>query len=241
MSAAVHVWAIDLEIDAATVGSMLKLLSGDERVRAARLRTTEQRLRFVAAHGAMREILSSYLDCAPEAIRFETSAEGKPFLANGSLAFNLSHSEGLALCAVAVSGQIGVDVERIRPVPDADEIVMKFFAPGEAREYLALPPQDRLRAFFSLWTRKEALVKAVGSGLRRPLDSFEVEMAPAAPSPRLAFTRPDAGQPPFFLRAFTPAAQYTGAVALDHAIETLELYDFATDASAGSLRSRLIQ
>jgi 4'-phosphopantetheinyl transferase len=239
MSTAVHVWTIDLDVDQSTIGSMLNLLSGDERVRAARLRTTELRLRFVAAHGAVRTILGGYLDCAPETIAFAATAEGKPFLANGSLAFNLSHSEALALCAVARSGQLGVDVERIRPVPDADEIVRRFFAPGEVREYTALPPQERLRAFFSLWTRKEALVKAVGSGLRRPLDSFEVELTPAASCPALAFTSAEPVQPAFFLRAFSPAAQYAGAVALDDPIDSVELFDFGAGVPSATLRDRL--
>ena len=121
----VHVWTVALDADPGGVPALLKVLSGEERVRAARLRTTELRLRFIAAHGALRRVLARYLETAADAIRFETTTFGKPFVVGTPVSFNLSHSDGLALCAVTVNGQVGVDVERIRPVTDADDIVKR--------------------------------------------------------------------------------------------------------------------
>jgi 4'-phosphopantetheinyl transferase len=222
----VHVWTVALDDDPGSVPALLKLLSGEERVRAARLRTTELRVRFIAAHGAFRRVLARYLDTAADAIRFEQTAFGKPFVAGTPVSFNLSHSDGLALCAITVDGQIGVDVERIRPVTDADDIVKRYFAPLEASEYARLPASERPATFFSTWTRKEAFLKATGLGLQRPLDSFEVEVTPGATLPKLTITSgSSSSEPTFCLRSFTPRTGYAAAIALDRVIDAVEFFD----------------
>lgn len=220
-SGTIHLWTIDLDA-AAAVPSLLETLSREERERSDRFRTTELRQRFIAAHGATRAILARYADADPAAIRFGTAAYGKPFLAEGGLSFNLSHSEGLAVCAVARDGQLGVDVERVRRIVDADALVTRFFAAGEARRYASLAPADRDAAFFSAWTRKEAFVKAIGDGLQCPLGSFEVDISPAALEPWIVVPDGRAWQ----LRSFEPAAGYTGAVACDRPIRALERFTF---------------
>ncbi|MGH9373015.1 MAG: 4'-phosphopantetheinyl transferase family protein [Vicinamibacterales bacterium] len=222
-SGTIHLWTIDLDADPVSLGSFLNLLSGDERVRAARLRTTELRLRFVIAHGALRAILARYVGIAAAAIRLDVTASGKPFVPGAPVTFNLSHSEGLAVCAVAPGRHIGVDVERLRPVPDADSIVQRYFAPGEARGYAALPAMERVAAFFSTWTRKEAFVKAIGDGLQVPLDSFEVDIAPSEVEPRIAM---DASRGAWHLRSFEPAPGYAGAVACDGPIGSIRRFAF---------------
>lgn len=222
----VHVWTVDLDLPPDSVCELLNALSGEERVRAARYRTTETRLRFIAAHGALRRILARYVDMPADRLCFENAVSGKPCIKGSPLPFNLSHSDGLAVCAVAALGQVGVDVERIRPVTDADALVKRHFAPGEARHLASLPPPDRDPAFFSTWTRKEAFLKATAEGLQRPLDSFEVEVAPSVSEPRLVISHPAPGDTAFCLRSFRPRPDYIAAVALDHEIETLELFDW---------------
>jgi 4'-phosphopantetheinyl transferase len=229
MGASIHVWTIPLDEEPETVSSLLEVLSGEERVRAARFRTTQLRVRFVVAHGALRTILSGYLGVAPNALRFGASEAGKPYITDGRLTFNLSHSEGLALCAVTVEGQVGVDVERLRPIDDADAIVHRYFAPGEVRQYQATRTPDRTAAFFSTWTRKEAYVKAVGSGLDCDLMAFEVEVSPSAVCPRLKVDPDTSG---WSLRSFSPRPQYIAAVALDRDIEALEFFEWSPDALA---------
>lgn len=229
MGATVHIWTISLDTDPATVCSLLELLSGEERVRAARFRTTELRLRFIAGRGALRSILSRYLGVAPAKVRIDTTATGKPFIPGNALAFNLSHSEGVAVCAVTTGGQLGVDIERMRRVEDSDSIVQRYFAPGELKQYEALRPAARTAAFFSAWTRKEAFVKALGSGLQRELNSFEVEIAPQATCPRLLLGASESEQT-WSLRAFTPSPQYMAAVALDREIEALEFFQWSAVA-----------
>ena len=229
MGASIHVWTIPLDEDAGTVASLLNVLSGEERVRAARFRTTQLRVRFVVAHGALRTILSGYLGIPPGSVRFEATESGKPFVPGASLAFNLSHSDALALCAVTVAGQVGVDVERLRRVDDEGSIVQRYFAPGEVRQYESVRTPERTAAFFSTWTRKEAFVKALGSGFHRELSSFEVEVSPHAVCPRLTLEDDDP-QSSWNLRSFSPRPHYVAAVALDRDIEALEFFDWSPDA-----------
>ena len=232
----VHVWTVSLDADAGRVPSLLNLLSGDERVRAARLRTTEMRVRFVVAHGALRAILSRYLDTEPSAIRIQATALGKPFVADTPVSFNLSHSDALAVCAVTANAQIGIDVERVRPVDDADSIVARYFAAAEAKQYAAFDRAERPAVFFSTWTRKEAFLKATGMGLQQPLDSFEVDGAPAVTSPRLLIASGAQDAEAWHLRAFVPRAEYVGAVALDREIDTLEFFSWSDKDAFSSVQ-----
>jgi 4'-phosphopantetheinyl transferase len=225
MSASVHVWTIELDENATTVAALLPCLSGEERVRAARFRTTQLRLRFVVAHGALRSILSRYTGVPAGKLPLEASSTGKPFIPGAHLAFNLSHSDALAICAVTAEGEIGADVERVRPLDDADLLVERYFAADEQRRYRALDASQRVPAFYSIWTRKEAFVKATGAGLGRELQSFDVEVSPEATEPRLTSRTEPAGL--WSLRAFVPRPGYIAAVALDRDIETLELFDWS--------------
>ena len=127
----------------------------------------------------MRQILGGCLQVPPQALTFTAGPNGKPAVPGLPLAFNLSHSGDVAVCAVAAGGQLGVDVEMIRPISDADDLSSRYFSRDEAREFLRLPATERLHAFFGVWTRKEAFLKATGEGMSRPLDSFVVSVGPA--------------------------------------------------------------
>jgi 4'-phosphopantetheinyl transferase len=113
-------------------------------------------------------------------------ARGKPALsrrfANSDLRFNVSHSEDVAVYAFSRGREIGVDVEAVRELRDADDIAVRFFSRRENEAYLALDPRDRLLGFFNCWTRKEAFIKALGDGLYYPLDCFDVSLAPDEPA-----------------------------------------------------------
>jgi 4'-phosphopantetheinyl transferase len=228
MTATVHVWIIDLDEGPALVSSVLPFLSGEERVRASRFRTTELRLRFIVAHGALRHILARYTGAHPSQVSLACTGTGKPFVPGSPLAFNLSHSDGLAICAVTPTGEIGADVERVRPIDDADSLAEQYFAVDERREYQAFSPHDRVAAFYSIWTRKEAFVKATGAGLNRELQSFVVEVSPEVTRPHLTSTVDPPGR--WTLRAFRPRPGYIAAVALDREIGALELFDWSLTA-----------
>jgi 4'-phosphopantetheinyl transferase len=140
-------------------------LSPEERERAVRFRFDRHRDDYIFHHATLRRILAGYLGVNPA---IGANALGKPVLCAGGLHFNMSHCGPVGLYAVAAR-ELGVDVERIRPMPDAAPLAARFFTPAE-RDAIG-SDED---AFFTCWTRKEAILKAAGDGLRRPLDSFEV-------------------------------------------------------------------
>ncbi len=128
-------------------------------------------------------LLGRYLDAAPERLEFRYGPQGKPSLPEDrSLRFNLAHSHDLALLAVTEGREVGIDLEGLRPLADAEQIIARFFSPRERAEFLALPAPERLVAFFRGWTRKEAYIKARGLGFAMPLDAFDVALAPGVAS-----------------------------------------------------------
>jgi 4'-phosphopantetheinyl transferase len=158
----IHIWQIDLTLPADDSS-----LSPEERTRAERVIIQEKRRQFVAARYGLRAILSRYVGIPPQDLIFAYHTHGKPFLVgNATIEFNLAHSGDLALVAVARQ-PVGVDLEQIHPLPSMAQMAQIAFTPEELRALYDLPPQRRLCAFYRIWTRKEALMKAQGDGFRR--------------------------------------------------------------------------
>ena len=176
---------LQLDLSVHELARRQALMSADEVDRACRFRFERDRRRFVAARGALRELLAAALKVAPRNVHFDYGPEGKPSLAadlaRSGLRFNLSHSGDLALCALTHEREIGVDLEQVRRLPDLDALAERFFAAGERATLRSLPDDQRPDAFFRCWTRKEAYLKGRGEGLSLPLDSFEVSLAPGDP------------------------------------------------------------
>jgi 4'-phosphopantetheinyl transferase len=189
-------------------------LSRDELERAARFRFDRDRQRFVLHRTILRALLARYLMADPGQIAFAAGARGKPMLsplfAGHRLRFNLSHSQNLALFAFARDREVGIDVEAIRPMPDAAGIARRYFSPRENAEFKKIVPELKLEAFFNCWTRKEAFVKATGEGLERRLDSFDVSLAPGEPARLLATGEPTGA---WSLHDLAPAPGFRAAVA----------------------------
>jgi len=169
-----------LDIPAEERATLHALLCDRERERASRFLFPQLTERFIVAHGRLRQLLGLALGMPPERLEFTTATHGKPLLqgegARAGLHFNLSHSDGWGLVGWTRGREIGVDVERWRPMRDEAALVRRFFSPVENAAYDALAPDLRTEAFFNCWTRKEAYIKAVGRGLGLPLDSFDVSM-----------------------------------------------------------------
>ena len=119
-------------------------------------------------------MLGHYLDKSPADIEFSYSEYKKPYCPSDAIQFNLAHSKETALFAFCLTADLGIDIEKIRPIKDAEGIAARFFAPAEYSRFRALPVEERNEAFFSCWTRKEAFIKAVGEGLSFPLADFDV-------------------------------------------------------------------
>ncbi len=161
----VTVWRIELDAPAPPDGA--QILASDELARAERFLREPPRVEFVRSHVALRTILAAEVGTRPEKLRFATTPKGKPYLASPevpALDFSLSHSGGLAIVGVSTGGRIGVDVER-RTVRNELEIARRWFAPEEVRWLEGLAEPDRQRRFLECWTRKEAYLKAVATGL----------------------------------------------------------------------------
>jgi len=164
----IHVWRIELD----TIAEVsLPPPLPDETERAARFARPELQHRYLQSHRALRAILNSVTGGV---VRIAVAANGKPWLPDApEWKFNLSHSRGLALAAVARNVEVGVDVEYLRPQRDWEAIVERFFPPSAAAEFFAAPEADRERQFFRLWTRLEARWKALGVGLHGASQEIE--------------------------------------------------------------------
>lgn len=163
----IHVWRASL--DDAGHERNRSLLSSDEILRAGRYRFARDQARFVAGRAALRIILAGYLDDEPADLKFRHGPHGKPYLANNSWAeplyFNVSHADSVALYAVARGGEVGIDIERIREIPDWSGIARTFFDRDEHARLALLTAERRNLAFLQAWTRREALLKLSGEGL----------------------------------------------------------------------------
>lgn len=178
-----HVWSCDLDRAPDSENSV----SADERKRAARFHFERDQTRFLRGRGVLRLLLARYLNASPEDLEFEINAHGKPelpdyFLGNPQiLRFNVSHSQNRALFAFGWDFDIGVDIEFQRADCDAEKtakLAARFFTPEESRALSTLDAAAMRTAFFQLWTRKEALLKAVGTGVSGGLARFEISVLP---------------------------------------------------------------
>jgi 4'-phosphopantetheinyl transferase len=208
----VHVWKVDLgaEISASVDEG---ILSADERARAARFLRAPDRARSIAARVALRTLLAEYTGEAPAALGFVTGPHGKPALAPGSATggprFNVAHSGRLVLLAFAAC-DVGVDVEEIRSGVDVESLAARFFSADEAAALSAAPRAERDRTFFRIWTRREALLKAAGTGLAAAGAVFSTTTHSGT---ALASVRDVEGFRSVFLADLEPAAGYAAAVA----------------------------
>jgi 4'-phosphopantetheinyl transferase len=166
----VELWWADLRRQ-----SPKECLSQEEMARGARFANSDLQRRFLNGRALLRRILASYLDLEPAVLQFRTGRFGKPALAGQrGWSFNVSHSREWFVCAVSTHRRLGVDIEARRELNDAPAIAARFFSPNEVLSLGDLSGADGQTAFFSCWTRKEALIKATGWGLTLPLDSFDV-------------------------------------------------------------------
>ena len=161
----IHVWTARFVDDRRVMAALLPLLSRGERVQAAQFLFEHDRMRFIQAHGNLRQILSEYSNVGAAALTFARNRNGKPCLvpqANGpKLQFSVSHSNDCCMIAVRLDHPIGIDVEKIRDLPRAIDIAQAYFAPAETRALKGLRGTAQRDAFFALWTHKEATVKAL--------------------------------------------------------------------------------
>jgi 4'-phosphopantetheinyl transferase len=204
----VALWRIDLAAFDAQVGE--RLLSEHEIRRAARFAFARDRRRFIASRAALREILGRLTGIAPERLTIGEGEHGKPFLENSTrLHFNLSHSGEVALIATGGRREVGIDIEECATGTDAAEVAPSVFTDRELTEIAAVPEEARPSAFYRCWTRKEAALKAEGSGLA--IEARGVYVGTFAQEARVTLNGRD-----FLVRDLQIEAAYSAAVAVEH-------------------------
>lgn len=212
----IHVWRVALDPPPPVVAELAALLSPDETARAERFHFPRHRRRYSVGRGVLRRLLGAYLGVDPRRLRFAYGERDKPRLAEPAtrLEFNLSNSSDLALIATGEGGELGVDLEALRPMDDALAISERFFSASERTALAACPAGERDDAFFRCWTRKEAYVKAVGDGIALGLDRFDVSLEPGAAARFVALEGDPGRAADWSLYHLDPGPGYVGALAV---------------------------
>ena len=227
---AVHLW--HLSLDAAESHGKFgpaAALTPEERARAARIQREPIRQRFVSARILLRTILGRYLRCPPETLTFELGEHGKPRLAgtrpDHGLVFNVSHTGKELAVALAFNAQLGVDIEAWRPIEDCSALAARCLAPAELGHWNNLLEEERLPAFFRLWTLKEAFCKAVGRGLALGLQQCVFDCS--APEPVLLAWPRQHTEPErrWHFYEIANLSSTSGAIACDRAAKSLLRFD----------------
>src|SRR6185312_4905866 len=209
-----HVFVGNPEQLPCALAELEELLTPDERDRATRYRAGAVREQFVAGRGLLRRLLAGCLGVSPHAVPITYILNGKPVLVDSPLHFNVSHTNGLALIAIAHQ-RVGVDVERTRPIPDADGLVGRFFSPAEQAQYFRLAAALRLEAFYRGWVCKEAVIKAAGASVQY-LDGFDVELDPAGAPAVRAVRHPALAGEGWAVADWEPAPGFAAAIAVEY-------------------------
>lgn len=192
----VNVLHVDLRPQAAREAVASTWLDAAEQSRSRRFRNAPARRRYVLCRAALRALLCEQIGCANEQLSFGAADGGKPFaLLDGrpvGVAFNVSHSGEHGLIALAPAGRVGVDVEEYAPRRNLDRLAGAVFGPNEQAELAATSGDDRIRLFFRLWALKEAVTKALGTGLSLDASRFEIPALMRAGEERCVVRIPDA-------------------------------------------------
>jgi len=184
----IHLWQYPVgdPPDAQHLAHAMTLLSDAEKKRLAAFHFEKHRAEYALSHAMVRLALSEYAPVQPQDWQFRTGEKGKPEIASPPLDtplwFNLSHTDGFAVCVAGRARHVGVDVENLNLKASHQELAEHFFAPAEYEYLRNLPPSLQREAFFRIWTLKEAYIKADGRGLSIPLDSFRFRFSTEHPA-----------------------------------------------------------
>lgn len=215
----VHVLCAPLDLPLHHLKRLACTLSPDEQERADRFNFERDRNHYIVRRGLLRTILGSYLDLEPSRVLFSYGPHGKPALKTTFndliFQFSLSHSNGIALYAVSWDRRVGIDIEHIRQVPEAGLIIKRFFSTQENFMIDSLPEEQRLEAFFRLWTCKEAYLKATGEGLTSSLEQVEVSLFSSESSRLVSINGDHLDAFHWHLETFRPAPGFLASLAVE--------------------------
>jgi 4'-phosphopantetheinyl transferase len=198
------------------------LLDDQERERAARFRFPEDRARFIAGRGLVRHGLRHYSPQLPALLEMGYTSLGRPILAGGHEApqFSISHTRDLVALAFARGAQVGIDLEFTQPAVDQLELAERIMSGEDFRAYAALPAREQPRAFYRVWTRKEAYLKARGEGIATGLQDVSVSFSPETTT--TVTDRRDPAADIWRLHALPVPEDYMGSLACDDPAQRVE-------------------
>jgi 4'-phosphopantetheinyl transferase len=212
----VHVRGFILDIGDEELARAAQALSRDEQERADRLVSGQHRRHFMAAHAGLRAVLSRYCGNRPQELVVRKATAGKPFLPDyPSIRFNLTHSHGRALIAVATDREVGVDLEKVRPEVDVIRLAKRFLSGKDQAFIERSEPAQRHERFLQTWVAREAVFKADGSGMAFPLSRDYVELMRDETEGCLVLSDGAPEQRRRFLRFLPLEPGWVGAVAAD--------------------------
>ncbi|MDH5423550.1 MAG: 4'-phosphopantetheinyl transferase superfamily protein [Gammaproteobacteria bacterium] len=217
----VDIWKIPLNTTSSDISALLSILSAEELERHRQMHE-RVRMPYLLSHSACRNILSLYLKISPAQIQYKKSTHGKPFLSPANtLRFNMSHSNTLAVIAVSNLSEVGVDIEFSDKNTDWEKVSKRFFSAEEVQYLFKQNKADQKKVFFQLWTRKEAYIKALGTGLATSLSSFNVT------APRIT-TEPSAlnSEASWYQKDLKIHSQYAAAVVLNTQINKIRYHSY---------------
>lgn len=181
----VHIWMASLTQPKTRISKFTQALSNAERNRSTRFYFDSDRARYIIVHGILRSILGWYSDLELSQLQFYRGKNGKPAISkhhcNKDIRFNLSYSENIALYALTLCHEIGIDVEMMHDIPEMEQIAKRYFSVNEYSIYRSLPERKKKEVFYIYWTRKEAFCKATGDGLSFPLERFDISKVESEP------------------------------------------------------------
>jgi len=228
----VHIWRGRLSTGLQHLPQIACCLSTDEKKKAARFHQAKDEQRYLFSHSMLRMVLAKYLNCKSESIFYKQDFYGKPMLGFHNLKediyFNMSHSEDLVIVALSRDQDVGVDVEFIRKVKDAQGIVKSSFVIQEQIHLFSLPSTEFINGFFLCWTLKEAFIKAIGKGLSYPMNYFSVidSRGNISGIGSLVITSGMARE--WYQLSFIPQSSYVGAMVSSNRQPKVLYFDFNT-------------
>jgi len=220
----VDIWLVNQAISPEQANGFLKQLSPDEQIRVHSFYFDKDKRQYIASRYALRQILSLYLPVQARELHFTYSKFEKPTLPDADVQFNVSHSYGKAIVAIAKK-PIGIDIEWSLREVELDELAKRFFSKKEATEFLKLEEREKQRYFFYIWTKKEAVIKAIGEGLSYPLDQFHVAIHPE--KKEIYFDDPEMEKVPWTVKALiVPHHEFVAAMAVMGEVNRVTMKEF---------------
>jgi 4'-phosphopantetheinyl transferase len=207
----IHLWTLSLNASKDQVKQVWSVLSPEEIKKAYYYKYEPLQHNYIVTQAVLRMLLSAYLAIRLEDIKLGVHKKGKPYLINDpSLFFNISNSQGICVYAFSHDAEVGVDIEKIRDLPDLDLLIEKNLTPRE-KQYFLKDPDNRLTRFFRFWTFKESFLKAIGEGMRLTPENLEFSLEDG--TIRLQFANYEVDAADWQFKDFTREGNYTGALA----------------------------